>query len=511
MPDVQAAEPQAPARGLAPTALVLLAALLVFAPLLRSGQVPIAQLALELLAVALLVVLFWEPKRVLVGPAQAWALAVLLVYPLLYLVPLPAALVGWLPGWDLYRPLEAVGDWIPASGATRLSLVPLETESTWLLLVPAVAVFVATRMLRADQAQRLVWLLLGVAAFQASLGLIQYGAGAGPLYLGMEHAHGNAVGTYTNRNHLAGLIEMTLPMAIALLVFSIGRRSARERANWRRRVAFFGSLRGQAAVGYAAIALLLLIGIVFTRSRGGIALTMLGILLATLAFSRRIGGTNVYGLTGTLVASAVGIAIVIGLGPVLDRFTITGTIENARWPIYSATLTGIGHFFPLGSGPGTYPDVFPAFQPIELGRWFVKHAHNDYLEWLLEGGIIAAGLILLFIVVFLAQWRRVWTPGTWSRMRFVQVAAGIGLLLLALHGLVDFNLHIPANIVYFAFLAGVFFSEPAPENQAIRSQRRRRQRSDFGEDPEPSTQPPRPRTRRQPAPPSEQIKNPFLD
>jgi hypothetical protein len=28
---------------------------------------------------------------------------------------------------------------------------------------------------------------------------------------------------------------------------------------------------------------------------------------------------------------------------------------------------------------------------------------------------------------------------------------------MGLHGLIDFNLHIPANAAYFAFLAGIFF------------------------------------------------------
>ena len=53
----------------------------------------------------------------------------------------------------------------------------------------------------------------------------------------------------------------------------------------------------------------------------------------------------------------------------------------------------------------------------------------------------------------------------------MRISAGIGLLLMGLHGLVDFNLHIPANAVFFAFLAGIFFhpgsgSRP-PELQAM--------------------------------------------
>ena len=496
--------------GLSRPALLILAAILAFAPLLRSGQLPIAQLTLELLAAGLLLAVFWDRQRPPLRQAEIWALALLLLYPLVYLLPVPAGLIGWLPGRGLYQATEVVGQ-LGNPNALRLSILPFQTEKALLLLTAAVAVFVAARALDAQQTQRLVWLLLGVATFQATLGLIQYGAGGGPLYLGMDHAHGNAVGTYTNRNHLAGLIEMTLPVTLGLLVFSVGRRDRSERGHWRRHVVFLGSLRGQAAIGYGAVALLLLLGVVFTRSRAGIALTMLGILVATLAYARRIGGSNVYGLNGTLVASAIGIGLLIGLGPVLDRFTVTGAIEDGRWTIFSSTLTGIGHFFPLGSGPGNYPEVFTAFQPVELGRWFINHAHNDYLEWLFEGGLFAAALILLLSGLFLHQWARVWTAGHWSRMRFIQVGAGIGLLLLALHGLVDFNLHIPANIVYFAFLAGVFFAEPAPLEKPSRARRHRHHQPDRDDTPEPAAEPAPTRAPRQPIPAADQIKNPFLD
>lgn len=491
------------------TAQVLLTAILIFAPLLRSGQAPIAQLILELLAAGILVVLLWDPHRLPIRRTEAGVLAILFLYPLVYLIPLPAGLTASFPGRDLYAWPPGTGGADPTSGGATISVLPFETESAWLLLVAAIAVFLATRLLGTQQQRQLLWILLGVAAFQVTLGLMQYGAGSGPLYLGMDHAFGNAVGTYTNRNHLAGLVEMVLPITLALLVFSIGRREKRERAHWRRQIAFLGSLRGQAAIGYGALALLLLIGVVFTRSRAGIALTMLGILLATFAFSRRIGGNNVYGLTGTVVASAVGIAIVIGLAPVLDRFTMTGAVENARWSIFSATLTGIGHFFPVGSGPGNYPDAFLAFQPLELGRWFINHAHNDYLEWLFEGGILAAALILLLFGLYLRQWRRVWAPGTWSRMHFIQVGAGIGLLLLALHGLVDFNLHIPANIVYFAFLAGIFFSEPAAQEKVPRRHRHPQPSAEGAA--EGTTAPAQPPPLSRAKPPADQIQNPFLD
>ncbi len=160
---------------------------------------------------------------------------------------------------------------------------------------------------------------------------------------------------------------------------------------------------------------------------------------------------------------------------------------------------------PSAAAPGNYPDVFPAFQPLELGRWFINHAHNDYLEWLFEGGLLAAGLILLLLVLYARQWGRVWSKGAWSRARFVQVASGIGILLLLLHSLVDFNLHMPGNIVYFAFLAGLFFADPEAE---VRPARRRKRRTP---DLDQTSAVPVSAAKPQVAAPADQIKNPFLD
>lgn len=488
----------------------LLVAIFVFAPLLRSGQPPIAQLILELLALALVVVLAWDLKPLRLRPAEAWLLLLLFLYPTLYLIPFPVSWADWLPGRELYMAAESYFPDASSPAVARLSILPFETEAAWLLLLVPIAVFIATRSLEPRQHERLVLVLLSLAACQAILGLMQYGAGAGPLYLGMEHARGQAVGTYTNRNHLAGLLEMVLPVTLALLLYSVGRRTPGERQAWRKRVAFLASLRGHAAVGYGALALLFLLAIVFTRSRAGIALTMLGVLLTIAAFARRLGGANVYGMAGSLVTATVGIGIVIGLAPVLDRFTVSGAIENARWPIFSATLTGIGSYLPLGSGPGTYPEVFPAYQPLELGRWLINHAHNDYLEWLFEGGALAAGLLLLALTLFLLQWRRLLTRGVWSRMRFVQVAAGIGVTLMLLHSFVDFNLHIPANILYFSFLAGVFLTEPTREESKARSRRTRRT-PELGKEPDLDLGATATSSRFPAKPPPDQIRNPFLD
>ena len=460
------------------TLLWLLGLLLVLAPLYRAGNRPLPSLVLELGALMLLVAVFWSPPRDLVGRSEAFALGVLVVFPLLYLVPLPGGVVAqWLPGRELYAAGMSLLGLDPADVAASVAIVPFAAESSWLSLLVPVAAFIATRALPTRRLLQLVMLLLVIAAVEAALGLMQLGQEKGsPLYWGMTFSNfGTAVGTYANHNHLAGLLEMVLPISLALLIYSIGRGSeGRASAGWRGRAVFYSTLRGHAAVRYGMLSLLLLVGLIFTRSRTGVALAILGILLVTFALSRRIGGENVRAPIKTIVALALGIGVSIGLVPVIDRFTSLDPFEDSRWGIFSATIHGIGALFPFGSGPGGYVSVFSAFQPVDLSPWRIDYAHNDYLQWLFEGGLFAGLLILLLVGLYLVRWRRIWTQGAWSRFRFVQVGAGIGLFLLMLHELVDYNLRIPANILYFAFLAGVFFADADEETAMSRRKRRRR-------------------------------------
>jgi O-antigen ligase len=227
---------------------------------------------------------------------------------------------------------------------------------------------------------------------------------------------------------------------------------------------WISSVRINSAALYGAAAVAILLGLIFTRSRAGVALAMLGILLCTVMFSRRLGGKNAYGLVGTFTAIGIGLALLIGLAPVLSRFTHKDPFEDGRWSIFSSTLQVVGQFFPLGSGSGTFAEIYRRFQTADMPG-FVNRAHNDYLEWVLEGGLIMAGMLVVFFGAYLRQWPKVWTADAWSPFQFAQVAAGIALLMMPLHSVVDFNLHIPANAVYFAFLAGVFFhryKEKAP-------------------------------------------------
>lgn len=446
----------------------LLLSLLIFIPLFRASNRPLPLMVAELLAVAGLAMYFLQGHGVknLPGTIKA-AVVCMFVLPLLYLLPLPMSWWAELPGREMYA--QSLGLLSISSDYHTLSILPERTEHAWLALLPPLAVFLIALSLSARQVAFLVIAFVGIAFLEAMLGLMQMGDEPQSfLRLGNPHNTESAVGTYVNRNHLAGLLEMALPLALAMLTATLGKTQHHlgHLSSLKLRLVEFVTHFFKNAVVYAGFALVILLGLVFTHSRSGVALAMLAVVLCTIAFARRLGGSNVFGLLGSIYAAGIGLAMVIGLAPVLQRFT-ADPLSNLRWEIYGRTLQGIGLYFPLGSGPGTYGSLFPHVQGDEING-FVQNAHNDYLEWLFEGGIPAAVLLVFLLVLYLRRWPAVWVRGSWTTFRFMQVGAGIGMLLMLLHSLTDFNLHIPANAVFFAFLTAVFF-HPGPTEKEEKS------------------------------------------
>jgi O-antigen ligase len=316
------------------------------------------------------------------------------------------------------------------------------------MLIPTLAVFLSAVSLPDQLVKRLVYVFLLMASVQGVLGLIQYASDDLFFVFGMDYHGRMAQGMYVNRDHFAALMEMALPMALALMLYSIG-RTADDRQH--------GGLGGSVnrAVLFAFAALVIFLAAIFSRSRTGVFLVLLMVLLSSVVFSRHIGGKQSVGWASAFAVIAGGIGMSVGLIPVLNRFIAADPLEDGRWPIFETTLTVIREFFPLGSGPGTYAEMYRAFQPAEQA-FFANHAHNDYLELLVEMGAAGVFVIAGFMVVYLYGWIRL-RKFVWNRMRFLQVGSGLAVLAILLHSLLDFNLHTPANFVVFAMLVGIFF------------------------------------------------------
>jgi O-antigen ligase len=481
---------------------------LVFVPLFRAGATPVAALISQLLALVLLAIAVWSPQRMAIGAVEATVLVLLGVLPALYLLPLPPDVAAALPGRALYTTAVAYFPESNPSAPGSLAVHPGASAAAALSLIVPISVFLGVRLLKPKQIDLLIGLVIAIASFEALLGLLQYGISQGggtPLVVAGAHRE-SAVGTYANRNHLAGLLEMVLPVTLALLFSALGRlkASAHATGSIKRTAVSLGSRGGPAAILYAAVALLLIVGVVFTRSRTGIVLVVVGIIASAAVFSRQVGPRGVLGPAGILVMLAIAAGIGLGLAPVLERFSVSALEGDARWQIFDAALLGARDLLPFGGGPGAFPFVFPSYQPLELGRFFVNRAHNDYLEWYFDLGVVGVMLVALVLVVYLGQWRRILSAFSTARSTVLQVGCGIGVLLLAMHELVDYNLTTPANQAVFAVLMSVFLYPPTAlgADNTHRPGRRQRRTPDLV-----------PKAAPQPialTPPPDQIKNPFL-
>jgi O-antigen ligase len=130
-------------------------------------------------------------------------------------------------------------------------------------------------------------------------------------------------------------------------------------------------------------------------------------------------------------------------------------IDESRLSVYRSSLQAIWQKPLLGSGAGTFPDLFPAFRSDDLPSWGVwDYAHSTILEIAFEMGIPVAALVAVAAALSLFVLFQAAIAAT-DRLDRRTLSAIAGIATLAyLHSMVDFSLQIPGFFVVFAILLG---------------------------------------------------------
>lgn len=358
-----------------------------------------------------------------------------LVVVLLQLIPMPASLWSDFPGrQDLARGYSLLGLPLPP---LPVSEAPYLSVTTVFALIPAVAIFAAATLLRASPR----WLAMAVVAGMACsilLGALQVANGPRSWPYLYDITNAGAVGVFANRNHMGTLLLVSIPFGTALMVSTRAQGS--------------GSRQGRLALGIAGL-VLVVVGIALNGSVAALALA-LPVLLASAALVPAAVRWRRVALPIAAVA-LIGGVVIVGTNPIPSVATDLGAAESvqSRGQMWSTTETAIRDTFPLGTGLGTFEQVYRQYeQPGQITRSYVNHAHNDYLELALELG--AAGIVLM--VLFLAWWAiaavRVWTTPLSSA--FGRAATIASAVILA-HSIVDYPLRTAAISAVFAACIGL--------------------------------------------------------
>lgn len=394
---------------------------------------------------------FWRP---IASGWREWPallkilIPVTLAVPVLQAIPVPASVWTNFPGRELLeQSLVLISDPLPAYSISLNSRASLTSASGLIVPIVVFALLATGKVTPVTGAK----ILAAFALFFVALGLVQVLAGPGTLRYAENSTSPVLHGTFANRNS-GGLF-----LVLAMLVL-IGLTGAADPVVQRFRAILWG------------IFALLAFGVILSQSRSSTALLVIPMGWAfVIGLSwlrdernrRRLGKRRLYAVVGACVLAIATVVAVSQQGRVAETFSRFNDLETSREGIWEDTLAASDRYWPLGSGLGTFRDVFEVDESLEyLDDTNAGRAHNDYLETMLEAGLVGVVLIALWWLTIAVLALRAFKGG-YGRLA---AAGALGLLCIALQSVVDYPLRNQAMLVVAACLLG-FVSFRSTKNE----------------------------------------------
>jgi O-antigen ligase len=366
----------------------------------------------------------------------------------LHLIPLPPSIWGALPGREIITEIDKLAElgqvWRP------ISMVPSSTwNAFYALFVPLAVLLLGAQLTHEERFKLLPW-VLGLGLFSGLWGILQV---AGPrdsaLYTYAVTSNGSATGLYANRNHQAILLASLFPLLAVYASTSV--RSIEQLA-----------LRLWLAIGAGVVLVPLLL---VTGSRAGLILGVVGLLSILLVYRQPTSLTPKkrktkkfdlrYALAGFGVLCLGALTIIMSRAEAFQRLFAAGQGEDDRFKVWVPIAQMAWKYFPFGSGVGSFVEVYQIDEPYALlSPEYYNHAHNDWLEIYMTGGLPA----LLLLAVAVLAWARLSVKslraplGEGRATAFARVGA-LTTLILALGSIGDYPLRTPSLACVFVIAA----------------------------------------------------------
>lgn len=355
-----------------------------------------------------------RPEIAKAGPVF-WLLLATVLLVLLQLLPLPYSIWTALPGREVL--LDASLD---KAVWRSWSIVPSATINAASSLIVPVVTFTLVGAFTDEERDWLPTILLGVIFLSMLVGLLQFSGFTinNPF---INDSIGAVSGIFANRNHFA------LFLAFGCLIAPVWAFAGKQSTGWRTPVAL-------------ALMTLFSLTILATGSRAGIATGLLalalGLALCWHDVRRSLRGAPRWVFPALIaaiigvIASFVIVSIAADRAESVRRAFEVAPGQDMRARGLPTVLSMITTYFPAGAGFGGFDPIFRLHEPFSLLKLtYFNHAHDDFLEVVLDGGLPALLLLLTAI-----GWYAIASVSAWrgTGRHFVLAKLGSAILLLVL-------------------------------------------------------------------------------
>ncbi len=396
-----------------------------------------------------------------------WLFAVYLVFQM---TPLPETLLLWI------SPESAAvgGNSLPASQAGSAA-----ASRPWFAIAPYVHP-VKLSLIRwvvyglfflgllqtlktRDRIETLVMVLLIAGCFQALYGIAEtYSGHHQALWLPHVLLDKSVQGTYLNRNHFAGFMEMGIALAIGYAgAFTAGRRTSSRRSYSRRRLKdrILGIFSGERfhlqrfLILFSGV--VMGVGLILSASRGGVISAAFALLVMGLLFYIRKDQRKKGRIVLALFALTTVYALIAGIDYTVSRFQTIDIGHEARLRYLENAMQLFDNYAATGLGVGNFQHAFLKFHEQGLEGLIIDYAHNDWAQLLVETGIAGMLILLACLAWFIFRTGRLWLQRRNSFSVCMGAAMYTAMAALAVHSFFDFNLHRPANVLLLAAVLAI--------------------------------------------------------
>ncbi len=352
---------------------------------------------------------------------------------------------------ETYKSAGVPLGWLP------LSLDAQITKDDLIFIGPALAFFVVALTVKANQRVYFILTLVLVVLVSIILGLAQIShVSTGSLFLYESGGMDSASGFFANRNFFAALLYATIPFAVALAI------------NWIRGGKTHKIVGPIFAFIFIAI---IIVGLGASASRMGIILAFFAILFSIPLIWTTHGHS--IGSRGLVIMMFIAVFLIAQFGLVaILRLASTDSVSEYRTTIYAVSLSTLRSVFPVGGGFGSFVPLYAMHEtPSVVTTAYVNHAHNDWLELVLEGGLPMAILLVAYLAWYASATYNIWAKGRDLSEDLLLKAASISIALLLFHSFFDYPLRTPALMGLFALLNGFLACGPQPITMKIQQRR----------------------------------------